>query len=159
MLLFVAATAFATSCDKIEDAADDTTDDFEDVLDDDDQIEDMILYTGSTTVSNGYEIDTMKYYVADEDGTLTIVMVDAQFNQYMPVIDITISGIETDSDGTFEAASLTPEVTMEVGGVDVAVEDVSSYIITDTSGTYSEDALSITFSCMGCEISFVGSAQ
>ncbi len=161
MLLFVAAAAFATSCDAIEDAVDDLTDDLEDTLGVggfDDRIEDMTLYTGTTTVSNGYEIDTVKFY-AEEDGTLSIVMIDAQFNQYMPVIDIAISDIAVDSEGAFVAETLTPEVVMEVEGIKVNVEDVSSYIITGTSGTYSEESLSVTFSCMGCEITFTGSAE
>ncbi len=164
MLLFVAAASFATSCDEIEDLTGSVTDDLEDLLGDllGNETDDMTLYNGTVSVSNGYEVgDDVKVYASEEDGEIKITIVEAKFNSEMPTIDITLSDIAIDSMGEFGEDSISPIVVMEYEGVDVSLsgDAVSAYTVTNLNGSYSESALDFSFTCMGCFITFNGTAE
>lgn len=163
MLLFVAAATFATSCDDLNDLTDDLTDNLEDVLGDllGNETDGMTKYTGVVTVANGYTIDDAEFYIEEEDGKITIVMVDIKFtsSEDAPVMDITLSDISIDDNGDYSVASIAPNIVMAFNGVDAALEDVSRYTVTDVSGNYTEDAITLDFTCMECGVNFVGSAE
>ncbi len=140
MLLFVATSLFATSCDEVEEAA-------ESLFPDNEQI----TYVGTVDVSmsgiTAYTNDAAEFVLEKDDETLTITMQQMKFSDYMPVtLDIQISDIPTDGD-SFSIDEVIPTVSS------IPMED---YTITNVSGNYSTNILIMTFECYGCDVSFTG---
>lgn len=142
MLLFAAVAVSTVSCDEIVDLVDDLL-----------NPGDEVTYTGSTTVSTSgvtiYTQEESTFILTQGDDEIDIEMSQIQFNANMPAMDIKISGIATD-DGSFTASSIVPTLV----GV-----PMDSYTISDISGSYSAETLSIDFVCLTLDVNFTGSAE
>ncbi len=140
MLLFVATALFTTSCDEAVEI-------ISGIFGDGEQVE----YAGETNVSSaGYVIYTQEnstFMLEEDDNTISIEMIDIQFNENMPAMDIKISDIPVSS-GSFSIDSVIPTL----AGV-----PMESYTITDVSGSYSSKSLTIDFVCLTLDVNFTGS--
>ncbi len=143
MLLFVAAAAFATSCDAVEDSIDD-------LIGSNEEIE----YTGTMIVSAGgyttYTNEAAEFVLETNDNEVSILMKEMKFAEAMPVtLDIQISDIATDG-SAFSTTEIIPTVSS------IPMED---YTMTNVAGEYSKSSLTMSFDCYDCTVTFVGAAQ
>lgn len=138
------ATALSfTACDEIEDIIDDLVGDG-----------DKIVYVGAMDVSasgvTAYSDDATEFTLEKDGDSVTILMSSMKFSEYMPVtLDITISDIPA-TDSTFSTSSVIPTVS------GIPMED---YTITNVSGVYDVNTLTMTFECYGCTVTYVGVAE
>ncbi|MFR9523510.1 MAG: hypothetical protein SNH94_02935 [Rikenellaceae bacterium] len=144
MLLFVATALFATSCDEIDDLADDLLG----------NTEGTIEYTGAFVVTNdgsvSYSDNSAVFTLEAEDNAVSILMNGVCFDSEMPYsMDITISGM-TAIAGVFSASTVVPTI----GGE--AQEDRT---LTNVAGVYSETSLTLTFDYGDYTVAYTGSAE
>ncbi|MFI3317429.1 MAG: hypothetical protein SNF93_07745 [Rikenellaceae bacterium] len=142
MLLIVAA-ALTTSCDQIEDA-------LETLLGTGDEVS----YSGDLNVSvsgiTAYSDEDVEFTIAQNDGSIDLTMKEVKFSESMPVtLTIKTSDVPA-ADGSFSISTITPTV----GGV-----EMDSYEITNMSGTYDTDGLTVSFECYGCDVTYSGTAE
>lgn len=143
MLLMVATALSFTACDEVEDVIDSLVGDG-----------DKIVYVGSMDVSaygtTAYSDDATEFTLEKDGNTVSILMSSMKFSEYMPVtLDIKISDIPA-TDSTFSTSSVIPTVSS------IPMED---YTITNVSGVYDANTLTMTFECYGCTVTYVGVAQ
>ncbi len=142
MLLLVATTLFV-SCEAVEEILDKYLNDG-----------DEITYVGAMDVSASgvtmYSSDSTEFTLEKDDNTVSILMSQMKFSEAMPVtLDIQVSDIAA-TDNTFSADSVIPTVSSI---------PMDSYEITNISGTYDTESLTMTFECYGCTVTYTGSAQ
>ncbi|MFI3333168.1 MAG: hypothetical protein SNI51_08450 [Rikenellaceae bacterium] len=142
MLLFVAAALSTTSCDEAEE-----------IIDGIFGAGETAEYVGQTNVSSYgaviYTLEDSSLILEEEDDTISLEMVDIQFSDGMPAMDIKISDIPS-TNGSFSIDSVVPTL----AGV-----PMESYTITDVSGNYSTKSLSIEFVCLTLDVSFSGNIK
>lgn len=142
MLLFVATSLFATSCDEVEEIINNFVGDNEEVT-----------YIGETTVSaygvTSYTQESSQFNLTQADGAVEIEMYQIQFNENMPAMTIKISDIPTDG-----SSFSIDEVIPTLAGV-----PMESYAISDVTGTYNNESLTIDFVCLTLDVNFVGSVE
>ncbi len=97
-------------------------------------------FVGDLNVGSGaYTDDAASFDVTTTSNSISIMMNQIKFSNYMPVtLDILISDMVLYTDGSFSAASIVPTVS------DTPME---AYTMTNVSGTYSDSALTLQFTC------------
>lgn len=148
-IFFIAAMAMAfVACDKDDDTPEDESN----------------VFIGTMVVSNSsdYTLADTKFTFDKDSGSL--VMTNIRFSDasdYIPYMDITITGITESSADKYEldTASVSSNMTAYYTGTTTAFEDSQVKDITDLEIEIDGDDITVTYDCSSSSIVYIGTRE